>query len=136
MGDIIISVKNRGPDNQRFLLINDKPGYSSSVGKSFFTVWGRSKVVGPQDGSLEFGLDDEVFAICGTSEKPLAPDPVLSNSDQRGIKLSTDNEEATSIPLIAENGNVLFASTKPERFIKSGSFGISCPPYKFVDYSK
>ncbi|KAL9594237.1 MAG: hypothetical protein Q9219_007139 [cf. Caloplaca sp. 3 TL-2023] len=134
MASVKIFVHNKSSDNQQFLIFNDKPSYSSSVGAAWINVWGRSPGTGAENGTAEFDISEEVFAVCGMGPKALAKDLVVSTSDYEDVKLGTDKGKATDVSLVMDKGGVVFDKKAIGVVEKKGSFGISSAGYNMSEY--
>ena len=135
MATIKIHVKNKSSQEQQFLIFNDKPSYSSSVGQAWINVWGRSPGTGAKNGTADFVITEEIFAVCGMNPKALDTDLVVSTSDYEAVKLGTDKQEATDVPLLMNKGGAVFDKENLQSFKKDGSFGIFSGIYNMTEYS-
>lgn len=135
MATVKIFVKNKSDENQQFLIFNDKPAYSESVGAAWINVWGRSPGTGAKHGIADFEIRETFYAICGMSPKELSTDLTVSTSDYEAVQLGTDQVKATQVPLIVDKDGVLFDKQKIAQFKKTGSFGITSGEYDMTQYS-
>ncbi|KAI9760230.1 MAG: hypothetical protein M1835_000212 [Candelina submexicana] len=134
MATVKIIVKNKSSANQQFQIFNDRPAYSTSVGEAWINVWGRSPGIGAKNGTAQFQFVEEMFAVCGMNPEPLGTGLVVSTADTQPVKLGTDKQEATDVPLITDHGGVVFDAANIKSFKKDGSFGISSGTYNMDQY--
>ncbi|KAI9696701.1 MAG: hypothetical protein M1836_005063 [Candelina mexicana] len=134
MATLKIIVKNKSTADQEFQIFNDRPAFSTSVGEAWINVWGRSPGTGAMNGTAQFQFTEEVFAVCGMTPEPLAPGLVVSTSDWEAVKLGTDKQEATDVPLKTDHGGVVLDKQNIKQFKKNGSFGIFTGVYNMDQY--
>ncbi|KAK0375226.1 hypothetical protein CPAR01_08388 [Colletotrichum paranaense] len=65
MANVEIIVKNESDKVRQFLIFNEKPAYSESVGKAWTNVWGRSPGTAAEHGTAHFSIEEHYYAVCG-----------------------------------------------------------------------
>lgn len=131
-----IIVRNRSDNSQQFMIFNDKPAYSESVGEAWINVWGRSPGIGARNGSVEFSFEEKYFAVCGMELEALGESVHVKAADFQAVFLGTGRTGGTDVPMIIKEGGAIFEKTKLSVVKKDGSFGINTGDYDMNQYSE
>ncbi|CAI6337565.1 unnamed protein product [Periconia digitata] len=134
MSKLTVIIKNQSDKTEQFMIFNEKPAFSKEVGKSWNNVWGTSPGVGAVHGSARFGIQRELFAVCGMEPKALEDDLVVSTSDYEEVKLTAGETMGTNCMLEIVQGGAVFDVKKVGTMSKKGSFGIKTGDYDATEY--
>ncbi|KAI9798953.1 MAG: hypothetical protein M1833_004306 [Piccolia ochrophora] len=130
---VTIIVKNKTAEVQSFQIFNAMPKYSQNVGEAWINVWGKSPGVGAGNGTTDFDITEEYFAVCGMSTASLQPGLVVSTSDYRTVELGTDSKEGTLVTAKIDKDGLVF-DPKTGTLEKDGSFGIKNESWNRTKY--
>ncbi|KAI3553598.1 hypothetical protein CABS01_08736 [Colletotrichum abscissum] len=134
MANVKIIVKNESDKVQQFLIFNEKPTYSESVGKAWTNVWGRSPGTGAKHGTTHFSIEEHYYAVCGMTPESLRTDLIMRTSDWDEVKLGTKTGKGTLEWLDIQEGGAVFDKNKIGELEKDGSFGIDTAAYDLTKY--
>ncbi|KAK1655413.1 hypothetical protein BDP81DRAFT_388346 [Colletotrichum phormii] len=134
MANVKIIVKNESDRAQQFLIFNEKPTYSESVGRAWTTVWGRSPGTAGRHGTTRFSIEEHYYAVCGMTQKALQTDLIVSTSDCDKVRLGTRQEKGSLEALEIQEGGIVFDKGKRGDLDKDGAFGIDTAAYGFTEY--
>ncbi|KAK1688039.1 hypothetical protein BDP55DRAFT_658439 [Colletotrichum godetiae] len=134
MANVKITVKNQSERAQQFLILNEKPTYSESVGRAWTTVWGCSPGTPGRHGTARFSVEEHYYAVCGMTPEALQTNLIVNTSDFDKVNLGTGQEKGSLETLEIQDGGVAFEKGDKRDLDKDGSFGIDITAYDSREY--
>ncbi|KAK3374714.1 hypothetical protein B0H63DRAFT_512788 [Podospora didyma] len=96
MSQIIITVNNKSPNNEAFLIFNQLPSDSSIPHQIFTNTWGKADEVNSGGGQATFQITENFYAICGSAPSSLAKGLVISVANHKTADLTTGSKKGSN----------------------------------------
>jgi hypothetical protein len=121
--------------NNKYLFFNSKPQESSTLGVVWSNVWVKTGGTPTPNGQQKFQASMDNFAVCGTSDGPLANGVSVSMSDWTQVSLANQTTPGTQPVMDIVNGSPAFIKPFGTESV-ANSFGIKTDVYDPRRYCK